>query len=67
MTHTHVRAKFDRLIERMAYPTDTEKIIEFIRIHGTSDDVVGVAELLPAKTYKSAAEIRQTLDAISAR
>lgn len=62
MTHDHVRAKFDRLIERIAYPTDAEKIVEFMRIHGTSDDVVGVAELLPTQTYKSPTEIRQALD-----
>ena len=62
MTHDHVLAKFDRLIERMAYPTDTETIVEFIRIHGTSDDVVGVAKLLPVQTFKSPAEIRQALD-----
>ncbi len=62
MTHDHVRVTFDQLIERIAYPTDTAKVMEFVREHGNSDDVVDIAARLTTQTFKSPDEIRRALD-----
>lgn len=62
MTRDHVRVTFDQLIERMAYPTDTAKVMEFVREHGNSDDVVNMAQQLQPQTFKSPNEIRRALD-----
>lgn len=63
----HTRTTFDQLIERTAYPTNTATLIEFLRQHGTGDDVVALAATLPPDhTFKSPDEVRRALEEAAA-
>lgn len=56
-----IQKKFDQLIERMAYPTDTASLVEFMREHGKGDDVVNLAALLENRTFRNPDEVRRAL------
>lgn len=65
MYTTDPRTKFDQLLDRVTYPTDTAAVVEFMRSHGTGDDVVALAQRLKPRTFASSAEVRAALDAKS--
>lgn len=61
MTHDETRTEFDQLIERMAYPTNTEALVDFVRQHGKGDGVVAIATSLPTQTFRNPGEVRSAL------
>lgn len=61
MPHDAHMTELEQLIERIAYPVETDALIDFVREHGRGDGVVDLASRLPHQRWDNAAEIRQAL------
>jgi hypothetical protein len=50
----------DQLLNRIPYPINTKDLVQFARQHGANDQVVGMLERLPDRTFNSPDDIRNT-------
>lgn len=61
MAHDETHTEFNQLIERMAYPIESDALVDFVRQHGKGDGVVDLATTLPHRTYTDPDDVRAAL------
>ncbi|HEX3641561.1 MAG TPA: DUF2795 domain-containing protein [Ktedonobacteraceae bacterium] len=50
----------DQLLNQIPYPISTTGLVQFAKQHGANDQVVGILERMPEKTFNSPEDIKNT-------
>jgi len=50
----------DQLLNQIPYPISTTGLVQFAKQHGANDQVVGILERMPDKTFNSPEDIKNT-------
>ena len=51
----------DQLLNKIPYPVNTTDLVQFAKQHGTNNQILGLLEHLPNKTFNSPEDIKNTL------
>jgi hypothetical protein len=51
----------DQLLNKIPYPVNTTDLVQFAKQHGTNNQILGLLERLPNKTFNSPEDIKNTL------
>ncbi len=52
--------QIDQLLNQIPYPISTAGLVQFAKQHGANDQVVGILERMPEKTFNSPEDIKNT-------
>lgn len=55
----------NQLLSHISYPISTGDLVQFAKQHGANDQIVGMLERLPEKTFNSPEEIQNTFSGLS--
>jgi len=50
-----------KALEAIPYPVGKSNLIQLVRQHGVNNQIVGMLELLPDKTFNSAEEVQELI------
>jgi hypothetical protein len=53
-------AQVNQLLSHIPYPISTGDLVQFAKQHGANDQIVGMLERLPEKTFNSPEDIQNT-------
>lgn len=51
----------DQLLNHIPYPISTSGLVQFAKQHGANDQIVGMLERLPDKTFNSPDDVKNML------
>jgi len=54
----------NQLLSRIPYPISTAGLVQFAKQHGANDQIVGLLERLPEKTFNSPEDIQNTFGSL---
>jgi uncharacterized protein DUF2795 len=54
----------DQLLNKIPYPINTAGLVQFAKQHGANDQIVGMIERLPNKTFNSPEDIKNTFGSL---
>jgi mRNA-degrading endonuclease HigB of HigAB toxin-antitoxin module len=50
----------DQLLNQIPYPISTTGLVQFAKQHGANDQIIGILERMPEKTFNSPEDIKNT-------
>jgi hypothetical protein len=54
----------NQLLSHIPYPISTTDLVQFARQHGANDQILGMLERLPDKTFNSPEDIKNTFGSL---
>lgn len=56
--------QLDQLLSHIPYPIGTKDLVQLAKQHGANDQIVGMLEHLPEKTFNSPDDIKNTVGSL---
>ena len=52
--------QINQVLSHIPYPSSTKDLVQFVKQHGANDQIVGMLERLPEKTFNSPEDVQNT-------